>query len=205
MTSQRPEPNDPEFPTPAATVDSDDDWESYQPQPLGRIAGVIRSTAIIAVFPAFALFYLTQALTITLPNRVLLVSPRGFPTVVAVAMVVVTILLAVLEIIRLLRRREATRTGLAFTEAEDDDRERISSWREVWVTLAALVAYILLFDTLGFAISTFLFLAGVSTFLNHQHWLRNVIVSALFSGAVFYLFSVLLGVQLPLGLLSGIL
>lgn len=179
--------------------------EGYEPAPpLGPIAKWIRHISIIVVFPGFALFYLSQAMTLPLPNRVLLVSPRGFPTTVAVAMVVVSVLLAVLEVIRLIRHRHAARAGTTLVEAEDDDRERITSWRDAWVTLAALVVYVAVFSALGFAIATFVFLAGLSTYLSPRHWIRNVIVAAMFSVAVYFLFSHLLGVQLPAGLLSGI-
>jgi putative tricarboxylic transport membrane protein len=178
--------------------------EEYQSPPLGPIASWVRHVAIIGVFPGFALFYLWQSLTITLPKRVLLVSPRGFPTTVAIAMVAVTVALAALEVIGLVRQRRAARTGETFTQAEDDDRERISSWRDAWVTLGALVVYIAVFAFLGFAIATFVFLAGVSTYLSPRQWIRNVVVSALFSVAVYILFSHLLGVQLPGGLIAGI-
>ena len=179
--------------------------EGYEaPPPLGPVAKWIRHISIILVFPGFALFYLWQAMTLPLPNRVLLVSPRGFPTVVGVAMLAVTVLLAVLEVIRLVRHWQAARTNTTITEAEDDDRERITSWRDAWVALVALIVYVAVFRELGFAIATFVFLAGLSTYLSPRKWIRNLIVAALFSVAVYFLFSHLLGVQLPAGLLDGI-
>lgn len=178
--------------------------EEYEAPPLGPIASWVRHIAIIVVFPGFALFYLQQALTIQLPKRELLVSPRGFPTTIAVAMVAVTVTLAVLEVVRLVRLRQAARRGTPVNEAEDDDRERITTWRDAWVTLGALIVYIAVFTFLGFAIATFLFLVALSTYLGPRHWVRNVIASAVFSVAVYFLFAHLLGVQLPAGLLAGV-
>ncbi|KWX68979.1 hypothetical protein ASJ79_02545 [Mycobacterium sp. NAZ190054] len=177
----------------------------YELPPLGHVATWIRHVSIIVVFPAFALFYLWQARTVELPNRELLVSPRGFPTAIAVAMVVVSVLLAALQVLKLVRQRLARRNGTTVAEDKDDDRERITCWRDAWVTLGALVVYIAVFPHLGFALSTLLFLAGLSTYLAPRHLVRNVIVSAIFAGVVYYLFTYLLGVQLPAGLLSGVL
>jgi hypothetical protein len=176
----------------------------YELPPLGRLAIWVRHVSIIVVFPAFSLFYLWQAMSVPLPKRVLLVSPRGFPTAIAVAMVIVSILLAAMQVLHLVRKHLAARNGTAVPEPEDDDRERITCWRDAWVTFGVLIAYIAVFTVVGFALSTLLFLAGLSTYLSPQHWIRNVIVSAVFSAAVFYLFSYVLGVQLPGGLLSGV-
>lgn len=176
----------------------------YELPPLGRLASWVRHVSIIVVFPGFSVFYLWQAMTVPLPKRELLVSPRGFPTAIAVAMVAVSVLLAAAQVLALVRKHLAARRGDAVTEAEDDDRERITCWRDAWITFIALIAYIALFTLLGFTVSTLLFLAGLSTYLSPRRWIRNVIVSAIFSGAVFYLFAYVLGVQLPGGLLSGV-
>ena len=191
-------------PTSVADIALPQEEPDYELPPLGRMAYWVRNVTMIIVFPAFSLFYLRQATTVPLPKRELLVSPRGFPTTIAVAMVIVSVLLAVLQVLKLVRKQRATRAGTAFDEPEDDDRERITCWRDAWVTFGALIAYIAVFTVLGFALSTPLFLAGLSTYLSPRHWIRNVIVSVVFSAAVYYLFAYLLGVQLPGGLLSGI-
>jgi putative tricarboxylic transport membrane protein len=177
----------------------------YELPPLGRVAIWVRHLSIIVVFPAFSLFYLWEATTVALPKRELLVSPRGFPTAIAIAMVVVSVLLAALQVFQLVKRRLAERNGSTTNEPEDDDRERITCWRDAWVTFGALIAYVAVFSYLGFAVSTLIFLAGLSSYLDPRHWIRNVIVSAIFAGAVYYLFTYLLGVQLPGGLLAGVI
>jgi putative tricarboxylic transport membrane protein len=179
--------------------------EEHVVVPWGPLATWVRRFALIVLFPAFSIFYLSQALTIELPNRELLVSPRGFPTTVAIVMIAVSVALAVLELVRLVRGRRAESEGRILVDQEDDDTERISSWRDVWVTLGALAIYIALFTVLGFAIATFLFLMGVSTYFQPAKWLRNLISCAVFSVAVYLLFAHVLGVQLPGGLLAGVL
>lgn len=174
-------------------------------RPLGPIAMWVRRVSLIGVFPAFAVFYLTQALTLELPNRELPVSPRSFPTTIAVVMVLVTTAIAAMEIVRIVRKRQAESDGLNFGEPEDDDRERITHWPDAWIALGALVVYILVFAFLGFEISTFAFLFGLSTYYQPRKWLRNLIASVVFAVLVYVLFAHLLGVQLPSGLLKGIL
>jgi len=170
--------------------------------PLGRWALLSRRIILIGAIPAFAGFYLWQALTIALPNRPLLVSPRGFPTLVAVLMAIVAIAIAIIEIRKILRERR----GAELREgADDDDTERITSWRDAWVALGALVVYIAVFSFLGFFLATTLFLVGTSTYFAPRKWLRNVIASVLFSIAVYLLFTQLLQVRLPAGLLAGVM
>lgn len=191
-------------PTPVADLALPPEDPDQEPPPLGLVAMWVRHVTIIVVFPVFSLLYLWQATTIPLPKRELLVSPRGFPTTIAVAMVIVSVVLAALEVARLTRKWLAQRNRAVLDEPEDDDRERITSWRDAWVTAGALVAYIALFTFLGFAVATLLFLSGLSCYISPRHWMRNVIVSVVFSAAVYYLFSYVLGVQLPSGLLSGV-
>jgi putative tricarboxylic transport membrane protein len=171
--------------------------------PLGPIAVLVRRIVLIGVLPLFAAFYLEQALTIPLPNRELIVSPRGFPTFVGVLMVVVTIILSITEIRKVLKARKADRATVV-EGTDDDDTERITSWKDAWVTLLSLCVYVAVFSFLGFFISTTVFLIGLSTYFSRDKWLRNIIVSVLFSLAVFLLFSNLLQVRLPAGLLSGL-
>lgn len=172
--------------------------------PIGPVALFIRRMCLIAVLPAFSAFYLWQALTIELPNRTLLVSPRGFPTLVGVLMVVVTVAIAAIEIHKIRRAAKARDEREEASAETDDDQERITSWRDAWVTFGALVAYVLLFGELGFLATTIVFLAALSTYLTPRSWLRNVIVSVVFTVAVDFVFTELLHVQLPNGVFLGI-
>lgn len=172
--------------------------------PLGPLAVLSRKVILIGVLPAFSIFYLWQALTIPLPTRTLLVSPRGFPTFIGIIMTLVAITLAILEVRKILQARRAVEGAPVLEGVDDDDPERITSWRDAWITVGALAVYIATFSFLGFFIATTLFLIGLSTYFARKNWLRNIIVSVLFSLAVFLLFSNVLAVRLPAGLLGGI-
>lgn len=69
---------------------------------------------------------------------------------------------------------------------------------KVIVTLGLCLVYTFIFETLGFLISTFLFL-GVLLFLinGSKKWLLNIIIALVFSVVTWYAFAELLKVSLP--------
>ncbi|MFV2023460.1 tripartite tricarboxylate transporter TctB family protein [Micromonospora sp. LOL_028] len=203
--SADPAPADPAPADPAPADQLKDTSSGEKLPPLGPVAAIIRRACLIGVLPAFSVIYLWQAMTITLPARTLIVSPRGFPTLLGVLMVIVTVAIAGTELLKIHRDRRARAAGTEVADDVDDETDRITSWRDAWATVAALVAYIMLFSTLGFLVSTALFLAGLSTYLTPKKWPRNVIVAVFFAGAVHLIFTELLGVQLPAGILTGLI
>lgn len=55
---------------------------------------------------------------------------------------------------------------------------------------------------MGYLLSTFVFLTGITTYVDRGKLLRNAVFAALFSVAVYLLFNKGLQVQLPPGLLG---
>lgn len=174
---------------------------------LGPIALFIRRVILIGVLPIFSSLYLWQALVIEVPGRDLVVSPRAFPTLIAVLMVAVSLTIAGLEVRKaLLGRRTVTEAIPVITEGmDDDDGERISSWRDTWITLGAFTLYVILFPMLGFIVATVAFVFGLSSYLQRGKLLRNAIVAVIFPVLIYLVFTELLGVRLPAGILEGVL
>ncbi len=70
--------------------------------------------------------------------------------------------------------------------------------RRVLYTCLVCVGYALIFDRLGYIISTFLFMFAMQTITSGwQRWLRSLIVAILFSCCIYFVFSTLLSVSLP--------
>jgi putative tricarboxylic transport membrane protein len=68
----------------------------------------------------------------------------------------------------------------------------------IGVTTALGVVYALIFETLGFFVSTIIFLGALLFYVNGvKKWLVNLIVTFAFSFIAWYGFSQLLGVSLP--------
>jgi putative tricarboxylic transport membrane protein len=181
---------------------------------------LIRRVCMVGVLPGFAALYLWQATQIHLPRRTLVVSPRAFPIFVGVLMLLVAVVLAVKE----LRTpapapaparpadpapepagtdEESAPVTVTLEDMPDDEDEddRMSSWRDAWIVLGSLLVYVIFFRGSGFVISTTIFLFGLSTYFAPKSWLRNAIVSIAFSVLAYYLFRSVLGVQLPGGIL----
>ncbi len=124
------------------------------------------------------------------------ISPRDFPVVVGIALVVLGALLAV-----------ATWRGDVPHEEEGEDIDLVggTDWRTVAMLIGVVVANILLIDLLGWAITGAMLFAGCAAVLGSRTWVRDIVIGAVLSVGSWYLFTVGLGVPLPAAILDGIL
>ena len=76
------------------------------------------------------------------------------------------------------------------------------SWKRVLATFLSLIAYNLLLTSLGFTVTTFLFLIFLVRFIFPQTWTRTMLVGVLGSIFARLLFVNFLETQLPRGLLG---
>ncbi|MDO4493708.1 MAG: tripartite tricarboxylate transporter TctB family protein [Clostridia bacterium] len=67
----------------------------------------------------------------------------------------------------------------------------------VIVSVLATAAYFVLMNAIGFAVSTFVFLVGLSLFLDRGKWKTVLVSSAAITGAIYLIFGVLFHVRLP--------
>lgn len=86
----------------------------------------------------------------------------------------------------------------------DPVRMEIASGKQVIAT-AGLALGAALFESAGFMLATFLFLLGGFTLLGGADWRRAAPAAALVSAALWFLFTKLLGVGLPYGVIGEIL
>ena len=88
--------------------------------------------------------------------------------------------------------------SLASTRGQVPDAEPVEITR-LLVYGSALGAFCFLLEVIGFALSTFLFLAGVFALIERMNWKRSMLLAAIFSISTWALFEVLLSVPLPHG------
>ncbi len=87
---------------------------------------------------------------------------------------------------------EAVKSLLSEDEVKKSDRRR------VFITCVLSLAYALIFDRLGYIVSTTIFMFLVLALMNGlKAWKINTTISLLFSFAIFLLFSKFLGISLP--------
>ena len=84
-----------------------------------------------------------------------------------------------------------------------------SANRGVWLRILAVMAlgivYGLVLDWLGYPIATFFFMIGISELINDGRHLQNIAMAAIFSVVTFVVFSLILNLSLPRGILGDIL
>ena len=90
-------------------------------------------------------------------------------------------------------------------EGEDVDLTAPTEWRVVLPLVGAFVANVLLIDLLGWVVSGALLFWGCSWALGSRHPVRDAVISLALSMATFYGFYLGLGIQLPAGVLEGVL
>jgi hypothetical protein len=72
-----------------------------------------------------------------------------------------------------------------------------SALRRIGFGVAALVAYRYLIPVIGFAPATALFIVALSRFLENASWARSLIFGLATAAASYYLFQVVLKIQMP--------
>ena len=124
------------------------------------------------------------------------IGPKPVPIVLGALLLLVAALYAV----------DVARGGHGEAEAgEDIDPTSPVDWRTVLLLIAAFVVNIVLIDRLGWVISGALLFWGSAYALGSRHHVRNLVIAAGLSLATFYGFAIGLGVNLPAGVLQGIL
>ncbi|MFD5270421.1 tripartite tricarboxylate transporter TctB family protein [Streptomyces sp. NPDC058335] len=124
------------------------------------------------------------------------VGPRAVPVLLGALLLVVAVLYAV----------DVARGGHGEPEAgEDVDLSQGIDWRTVLLLIGAFVVNAVLIERLGWVISGALLFWGTAFALGNRHYVRNLLIAVTLSLTTFYAFAVGLGVNLPAGVLQGIL
>ena len=124
------------------------------------------------------------------------VGPAAVPILVGSLLIVNSLLLA----------RDVLAGGRGEPEAgEDVDLSHGTDWRTVLLLAAAFLSNVVLIERVGWPISGAILFFGCAFALGSRHIIRDIIVAFVLSIGTWYLFDVGLGVDLPVGLLKGIL
>lgn len=141
----------------------------------------------VGVF-AFSMFVLASSIGFP-PAKGTDFGPALFPRVIAVILV----LLGVLVLLKAARVRAGTQTSDDMGDALTATR---TGWRNLAVTVFAVIAYIIIVDNVGFIPTTIVFLFALMKTYGLPI-LRCVLFACFITGFVYVLFSMLLRVVLP--------
>lgn len=132
--------------------------------------------------------YLAAVLGLAELGRPLVVSPRAWPLAVAVGMLVLSVAITVTTLVR----------GRHMVEDGEND---LLNWTDALVAVAGLLIVALAFERVGYVITSFVLVAGLSTWTSPTRWRRNLVAALAFVLIAFLLFDRALGVRLPPGIL----
>lgn len=76
------------------------------------------------------------------------------------------------------------------------------SWKKFFLLVAISLAYALLLNTIGYTVSSFVFLFAVLKIAGVEGWTKPLIISAIAAVAFWLIFKVALGVMLPTGFIG---
>ena len=120
-----------------------------------------------------------------------------FPSLAGSIMLIALIMLLLPKISRLLPKPRPAVVGAQFAVSPSGEDNLQPDLKRFAASVATLVAYVGGLKFLGFLIATPIFFFAFCRLMKSKAWLRDAIVSVLTTGAVYYVFQNLLGVQLP--------
>jgi putative tricarboxylic transport membrane protein len=130
-------------------------------------------------------------LTISLPDATIggANKPKIFPLIVAIILIVLGITFLFKSGISNIK---VAADNFVKSAKKDKDTNIL-----IGIACAASVLYALLFDTLGYVLSTFIFMEILLQLTNKNKWKTNTIVALALSVGIYIIFYKLLGVTLP--------
>lgn len=121
------------------------------------------------------------------------IGPRAIPKLLAMGLLLSAILLV-------FESWAKSRTAAQTSTAQDTPHKRKPSLLMAVLVLTTLV-YFFVFNFLGYAISTAVYLSGLMFYFNPGKAKTNLLTAAIFSLGTYVVFTRLFGAQLPAGLL----
>ncbi len=143
-----------------------------------------------------AVAYFVLAFTIKTPPFKQQMGPDAFPKAIGVIWMVLSGIYVVRQFLAWRAQDDEARAAIIGAE------EKLGSyvdWRTVGIFIVLMLGYAFSFERLGYPIATFLMFVIGTLVLNRKHLVRDIIIAFIASFVVFYIFSVLLRVQLPAG------
>lgn len=151
----------------------------------------------------FSAFYYFSTGEFPPPSKTENLGPAFFPTLLAVTLALLSLLL-ILGSFRFRGRSAKEKGGAVIEGAERLEEDAFSaddvSNRYLYGTIVMSFLYVGVLTTLGFLLSTSLFLVILIRLLGYDKWVNTLAASAGLTAALYLLFAVALSVSLPAGI-----
>jgi putative tricarboxylic transport membrane protein len=161
------------------------------------MAATVKNEERIAslVVIAGSLAYLAVAFNIPMPALQQQLGPDIFPKAIGFLMLFFGGVYA-FQMFRGVVHEDQKRAEIIGAEEKIEGRADI---RKMSIMIVLMIAYALVFDPLGYAISTFLMFMAGSLVMDRRHLVRDALIAVIASFGLYFAFSLLLRVHLPAG------
>jgi putative tricarboxylic transport membrane protein len=149
----------------------------------------------------FSLAYLVGAFQIPMPALKQQLGPEGFPIAIGVLMLALAVIYAGQQFLgkKPAKETEEEIEKRAAIIGAEEKIEKKADLKTMGFILVLMLIYAFFFEILGYAITTFVvFMAGV-LYLDRRHVVRDGVIAIIASFGLYYIFTLLLRVQLPAG------
>jgi len=124
------------------------------------------------------------------------VGPQVFPTIIGIFIVAVSVFLA----FEVLRGNYGQPEGTEFGEIETK-----TDFKTLGIVSASILTYPFLIERAGFVIASTVVFFGVGFAYGARKLIKNLVIAVIFALVVYLTFTKLLSVELPAGILKGML
>jgi putative tricarboxylic transport membrane protein len=168
------------------------------PEPSGPRKIDIGETLLALVTILFGAAIVWQTTQIRLTPAYSKVGPRTIPYIVGAGLILIGLWLA----FEALSGRGAV---IGSSDSEDADPSLPTDWRTIGILALALLAYLVLLEPAGFVVASTVLFAGAAFAMGSRRYARDIVIGALMAAALYLGFTRGLGLDLPAGILAGIL
>jgi putative tricarboxylic transport membrane protein len=151
---------------------------------ISSMAGLLIGLGLLGVAAIVGI----DAMTMRVPPVYAKVGPQVFPTLVAAGLLVT----GIMTVYSVLRRD--------FSDAEGE-----TDWRAIIIVIAGLILHLNLLKMLGFIPAGVVLFLAVSIGFGSRRYVRDAIIALGIVTLVYFCFTRFLGLQLPAGVLKGLL
>ncbi len=152
------------------------------------------------VLIVFSLAYLAGAFAIPMPALKQQLGPNAFPIAIGFGMLMLACVYAWQQFrgVTTKETEEEIEKRAAIIGAEGKIEKKVDLGTMGYI-LGLMLLYAYFFDILGYAISTFLMLMAGALYLDRRNLVRDAVIAVIASFVLYYIFTLVLRVQLPAG------
>ncbi len=147
---------------------------------------------LMILFGIIVLFLIPHQIKVPLNSDV---SPRAFPYAVTFLVIGISLISLIADIITH-KKRSAVQSNESLTEEDHEKKSKIVNFKVI-LMFTITVLWIVLVPIIGFILTTFAFIMASMLIMGNHNKIQLLVVPLIFSPVVYYVFGILLKVDIP--------